>query len=135
MFRRLDALQPAAIVLVRVALGGIVLAYCFARITGGMPAFVNLVTSLGLPRWIAPVASWIELLAAAMLVIGFKARLAACVILLYMLMGVRLHFAQGLSAYDAYLSHAAMALAVMAFGAGPWSVDKRVRPVSGRRRK
>ena len=134
MSGRLDALQPAGIFLLRVVLGGIVLTYCVIRVTSGMPAFTTMVTSLGLPRWIAPVASWTELIAAAMLVIGLKARLAAAVILLYMLLGVRLHFGQGLGAYDAYLSHAVMALAVMVFGAGPLSLDNRVRPVSGRRK-
>ncbi|MGH9554259.1 MAG: DoxX family protein [Terriglobales bacterium] len=134
MAGRLDALQPTGIFLLRVVLGGIVLAYCIARITGGMPAFTAMVTSLGLPRWIAPVASWVEVVAAAMLVIGLKARLAAAVILLYMLLGIRLHFHGGLAAYDAYLSHAVMALTLIFFGAGPWSVDNKVRPVSGRRR-
>jgi putative oxidoreductase len=134
MFRRLEALQPAATFLLRVVLGGIVLAYCIVRIMGGMPAFTTMVISLGLPRWVAPVGAWVELLAAAMLVIGLQARVAATVILVYMLLGVKLHYAQGLGAYDAYLSHAAMAIAVMAFGAGPWSVDNRVQPVSGRRK-
>jgi putative oxidoreductase len=131
---RSDALPPIATFLLRVVLGGIVLTYAVARITGGMSAFTAMVTSIGFPKWIAPVAAWVEVVAAAMLVIGFKARLAAAVILVYMLLGVRLHFAQGLSAYDAYLSHAVMALAVIVFGAGPLSVDNRVRPVSGRRK-
>jgi len=131
---RSDALPPIATFLLRFVLGGIVLTYSVARITGGMPAFTAMVTSLGFPRWIAPAAAWVEVVAAAMLVIGFKARLAAAVILVYMLLGVRLHFAQGLSAYDAYLSHAVMALVVIVFGAGPLSVDNRVRPVSGRRK-
>ena len=134
MAGRLEALQPAGIFLLRVALGGIVLGYCVARFSGGMPAFTAMVTSLGLPQWVAPVAAWLETLAAAMLVIGLQARLAAAVILLYMLLGVRLHFHQGLGAYDAYLSHAAMALALVFFGAGPWSVDSKLRPVSGRRK-
>ncbi|MGH9602448.1 MAG: DoxX family protein [Terriglobales bacterium] len=134
MTGRLDALQPAGIFLLRLVLGGIVLAYCFARISGGMSAFTAMVTSLGVPRWIAPVASWVEVLAAAMLVIGLKARLAAAVILLYMLLGIRLHFHQGLATYDAYLSHAVMALTLVLFGAGPWSVDSKVRPESGRRK-
>ncbi|MGH9530970.1 MAG: DoxX family protein [Terriglobales bacterium] len=134
MSGRLDALQSAGIFLLRVVLGGIVLAYCFSRITGGMTAFTTMVTSLGLPSWIAPVASWVEVLAAALLVVGLQTRLAAAVILLYMILGVRLHFGQGLAAYDAYLSHAVMALAVVFFGAGPRSVDNKVRATSGRRK-
>ncbi len=134
MSGRLDGLQPAGIFLLRVVLGGIVLGYCVARFSDGMAAFTGSVTSLGLPRWLAPVAAWVEVLAAAMLVIGLQARLAAAVILLSMLLGLRLHIGQGLSSYDAYLSHAVMALVVMFFGAGPWSVDSKVRPASGRRK-
>ena len=134
MASRLETLQPAGIFLLRVVLGGIVLAYGVTRFAGGMPAFTTMVTSLGLPRWIAPVASWIELLAAAMLVIGLKARVAAAVVLLYMVLGVRLHLQEGLAFYDAYLSHAVIALALIFFGAGPWSVDSKVQPEYGRRK-
>lgn len=134
MVRRLEALQPVGIVVLRVVLGGIVFAYGIARFSGGMAAFTATVTSIGLPRWVAPAAAGIELLAALMLIIGLKARLAAAVILLYMLAGIRLHFREGWFAYDAYLSHATMALLLIFFGAGPWSVDNRVRPAYGRRR-
>ncbi|MCI0353942.1 MAG: DoxX family protein [Acidobacteria bacterium] len=134
MSGRLDALQPAGVFLMRVVLGGIVLGYCVARFSGGMAAFTATVTSLGLPRWMAPVAAWVELLAALMLLIGIKGRLAAAVILAFMLVGIRLHFREGLGGYDAYLSQAAMALTLIFFGAGPWSVDSKVRPASGRRR-
>ncbi len=133
MVRRLEALQPAGVFLLRVVLGGIVLAYCVARFSGGMPAFTSTITALGLPRWIASVAAWTETLAAFLLVIGLGTRLAAAIILLFMLIGVRIHFSTGLSAYDAYLSHAVMALALIFFGAGPWSVDNKVWPLSGRR--
>ncbi len=134
MGSRLEALQPVGVFLLRVVLGGIVLGYCVARFSGGMAAFTSTVTSIGLPRWIAPVAAWTETLAALLLVIGLGTRLAAAIILLFMLIGVHIHFHAGLGAYDAYLSHAVMALALMFFGAGPWSVDNKVRPASGRRR-
>jgi putative oxidoreductase len=134
VLRRLEALQPVGTLALRVVLGGIVLGYCVARFSGGMPAFTSTVASLGLPRWIAPVAAWTETLAALLLVIGLGTRLAAAIILLFMLIGLRIHFNAGLSAYDAYLSHAAMALAVIFFGAGPWSVDAKVRPEYGRRK-
>ena len=131
---RLEALQPVGVFVLRAVLGSIVLGYCVARFSSGMAAFSATVTSIGLPRWIAPVAAWTETLAAFLLLIGLGTRLAAAITLLYMLLGVRLHFHQGLSAYDAYLAHAAMALALIFFGAGPWSVDSKVRPASGRRR-
>ncbi|HXE90278.1 MAG TPA: DoxX family protein [Terriglobales bacterium] len=132
--QRLASLQPVGIFVMRVALGGIVLAYTVKRLSGGMAAFTSVVTSLGLPRWLAPAASWIELLAAAMLIIGLQTRLAAAVIFLFMAIGVRIHLGESLSSYDAYLSHAVMALALVFFGAGPWSIDNKSRPASGRRR-
>ena len=131
---RLEALQPAGVFALRVVLGSIVLGYCVARFSGGMQAFTSTVTSLGLPRWIAHVAAWTETLAAFLLLIGLGTRLAAAIILLFMLIGVRIHFNSGLSAYDAYLAHAAMALALIFVGAGAWSVDNKLRPASGRRK-
>lgn len=134
MARRLEALQPAGIFVLRLALGGIVLAYSVTRFASGMGAFTAVVVSAGLPRWMSPVAAGIELLAALMLIIGLKARAAAAAILVYTLVGLRLHFQQGFFAYDAYLAHAAMALVLIFFGAGPWSVDSKVRPEYGRRK-
>ena len=132
--QRLASLQPVGIFVMRVVLGGIVLAYVVARVSGGMGAFTATVTSLGLPRWVAPVASWTELLAAAMLVIGLQTRLAAAIIFVLMAVGIRLHFHEGLSGYDAYLSRAVMAVTLVFFGAGLWSIDNKSRPASGRRR-
>ncbi|HSA93332.1 MAG TPA: DoxX family protein, partial [Terriglobales bacterium] len=91
-------------------------------------------TPLGLPNWLAPAASWVELLAAAMLVIGLQTRVAAAIILVFMGIGLRIHFREGLAGYDAYLSHATLALALVFFGAGPWSIDNKSRPATGRRR-
>lgn len=132
--QRLASFQPVGIFAMRVVLSGMVLAYGIARLSGGMAPFTAAVTSIGLPRWVAPAASWIEILAAAMLVIGLQTRLAAAVIFLFMGIGIRLHFREGLAGYDAYLSHATLALALVFFGAGPWSIDNKSRPASGRRK-
>ena len=131
---RFASLQPVGIFVIRVVLGGIVFAYAVARFSGGMAAFTAAVTSLALPRWAASVASWVEFSASIMLLIGLQTRLAAAIILLFMVLGIRIHFREGLGGYDAYLSHAAMALALVFFGAGPWSIDNKSRSASGRRK-
>lgn len=132
--QRLASLQPVGIFVMRVVLGGIVLVYTVKRLSGGLAAFSSVLTPLGLPNWLAPAASWVELLAAAMLVIGLQTRVAAAIILVFMGIGIRIHFREGLAGYDAYLSHATLALALVFFGAGPWSIDNKSRPATGRRR-
>ncbi len=135
MHQRLEALQPAGVFVLRVVLGGILVAHGYGKLFGGMEKFASTISALGLPRSLAPVAAWAEFLAGLLLVIGLFARLAALVGLLHMLAGIWAHRKDGFYyGWDFPLALAAMALALMFFGAGPWSVDSKVRPASGRRR-
>jgi putative oxidoreductase len=133
--QRFASLQPVGILVMRVVLGGILLAHGYAKLFGGMEKFTSPVIALGLPRWTAPVAAWAEFLAGVLLVIGLFSRLAAFVGLVHMLVGIWAHRKEGFFyGWDFPLALVAMSLALLFFGAGPWSIDNKSRPASGRRR-
>ncbi len=132
---RLASLQPVGIFVMRVVLGAILLAHGYVKLFGGMEKFTSTVVALGLPRWAAPAAAWAEFLAGFLLVIGLIARLAALLGLLHMLAGVWAHRKDGFFyGWDFPMALAAMALALVFLGAGPWSIDNKSRPATGRRK-
>lgn len=128
--RLLDRIRPFALFALRVVLGTIMLAHSLPKITGGMEDVhktVGFVASLGLPGWMATLASGAELIGGAALVLGAVTRFFAFIILIDMLVAiVKVYHGNGLTGpggYEFPLSLAAVAFAVIILGAGPISMD------------
>lgn len=69
----------------RVALGVIVLLHGIAKLKGGVGFIEGMVTSQGLPGWVAYGAYVGEVLAPVMLIVGFYARIGAALVAVNML--------------------------------------------------
>ena len=74
----------------RVALGVIVLLHGIAKLKGGVGFIEGLVTSHGLPAWVAYGAYAGEVLGPLMLIAGFYARLGAALVAINMLFAIAL---------------------------------------------
>jgi putative oxidoreductase len=75
--RYLDRLQPLALLVMRLALGAVMLVHGYHKVFGGLHHHADLVASLGLPRWSAYVSSFTEFLGGLLLLLGLFTRVAA----------------------------------------------------------
>ncbi|HZU22119.1 MAG TPA: DoxX family protein [Terriglobales bacterium] len=136
MLRLLDRLQPLALLVLRCALGGIMVAHGFPKLfRGGMAADVHLVQSIGLPGWMAYLSAGTEFFGGLLLIVGLLTRVASLAVCINMLVAIfKVHLKNGFTGQGNYqfpLALAAMAFALICLGGGPISVD---RLFGGRRR-
>lgn len=132
--RYLDRLQPLALLVMRLALGSIMLVHGSHKVFGGLHHQAQLVAGLGLPAWLGYVSSFAEFLGGLLLLVGFFTRPAAfavCVDLTVAIWKVHLH--NGLigspdrPGYELALAAAALAVALIFFGGGPIAIDHVLR--------
>lgn len=127
--RFLDRLQPLALLVLRVALGAIMIAHGAQKLFGGMQKFEGVVSGAGIPWWVAYVAAITEFAAGILLLVGLLTRLASLAIFSEMCVAIaKFHWKNGLAApqgkgFDFPLACAAIAFALIFFGAGPISLD------------
>ncbi|HYL11762.1 MAG TPA: DoxX family protein [Terriglobales bacterium] len=125
--RYLDHLQPLALLILRLVLGAIMIAHGYGKVFGGTQKFVHMVSGLGLPGWMAYLSAAAEFGGGILLVLGLITRLAALAVLVDMLVAIsKVHFKNGLmglSGYEFPLAVAAIAFALIFFGAGPIALD------------
>lgn len=74
----------------RLALGGLVLLHGIAKLKHGIDPVVGMVTGVGLPPWVGYGVYVGEVLAPLMVIAGFYSRIAALVIVINMLFAIRL---------------------------------------------
>jgi putative oxidoreductase len=131
----LNKLQPLGLLVLRVVVGIIMAAHGWQKIHGGPSHFVQTVSGLGLPGWMAYLTITAEFLGGILLIVGLGTRIAAAAILIDMLVAItKVHLHNGLLAQGGYqfpLTLAAAAFALIFFGAGALSVDWMI----GARRK
>lgn len=132
--RYLDRLQPLALLVMRLALGAIMLAHGYHKVFGGLHHHAQMVAGMGMPAWLGYVSSFTEFLGGLLLLVGFFTRPAAfavCVDLTVAIWKVHLH--NGLigspdrPGYELALAGAALAFALIFFGGGPIAIDHVLR--------
>lgn len=140
--RYLDRLQPLALVMMRVALGVIMVAHGYHKVFGGLRQFSHMVGNMGLPWWMGYVAAFTELLGGLMILVGFFTTPAAFALCLDMVVAIwKVHWRNGLigapdhPGFEFPLAIAALAFALIFFGAGPISIDHVLRGAGGGSRR
>jgi putative oxidoreductase len=119
--------------ILRLALGVLILFHGYAKIRGGLGPIPGMVTHAGLPSWVAYGVYVGEVVAPIALIIGWFARAAAAVIAINM--GVAIYLvhradlmsigASGGWALELQGMYLAAALALALLGPGYYSVDRR----------
>ncbi len=119
-----DRLQPFALLVMRLVLGAIMIAHGYHKVFGGFHHHMDMVGSLGLPRWMAYLSAGTEFFGGIGIVMGLFTRFFAGVFLIEMGVAIwKVHFKSGFTGNGGYefpLALAAMALVLLCFGGGPW---------------
>jgi putative oxidoreductase len=129
--RYLDRLQPLALLVMRLALGVVMLAHGYQNTFRHLPDHVHMVVNLGIPAWLGYVSSFTEFFGGLLIVAGFFTRPAAVAICIDLIVAIwKVHWRNGLTGDQGYefpLALAALAFALILFGAGPISMDHVLR--------
>lgn len=132
--RYLDRLQPLALLVMRLVLGAIMVAHGYHKVFYGLHHFAQMVGGMGLPAWLGYVAAFIEFVGGLLLLAGFFARCAALAVMIELCVAIwKVHLHNGLigspdrPGYEFPLAAAALACALIFFGAGPISLDHVLR--------
>lgn len=137
--RFLDRLQPLALLVMRLALGAIMVDYGYHKVFGGLHHHVDLVRSLGLPAWSGYVSAFTEFFGGLLVLLGLFTRVAAFAICINMCVAVwKVTWHNGLIADHGSgfgLSLAALAFALIFFGGGSIAFDHVRAPGGGPRSK
>lgn len=133
--RYLDRLQPLALLVMRLALGAVMVYHGYHNVFGGLHRHVQLVTSLGLPAWSGYVSAFAEFFGGLLVLIGLFTRIAAFALCIDMAVAIaKFHFHNGLSGNGGYefpLALAALAFGLTFFGGGPIAFDHIRAPGGG----
>ena len=136
--RYLDRLQPLALLVVRLAIGLIMIAHGYPKVFGGLHHYAQWSASMGMPAWLAYVSAFVEFLGGILILAGFFTRPAALLIcgnLAVAMWKVDLHGglfgALGHTDKETSLALATLAFALIFFGAGPISLDHILRGGGG----
>lgn len=132
--RYLDRLQPLALVVMRLALGLIMVAHGYHKVFGGLHPYAQFVSSLGIPSWLGYVSAVVEFFGGILVLAGFFTRATAFAICIDLAVALwRVHWHNGLMGspdrpgYEFPLAAATLAFALIFFGAGPISLDHVLR--------
>ena len=129
--RYLDRLQPLALVVVRLALGVIMVSHGYQKVFGGLHHHAQFVAGLGLPAWLGYVSAFAEFLGGILVLAGFFTRAAAFALLVDLIVAIwKVHWHNGLTGdhgYEFPLAAAALAFALIFFGGGAISFDHVLR--------
>lgn len=134
--RYFDRLQPLALLVLRLVLGVIMVGHGYPKIFGGLSHHVQFVGNLGLPGWLAYLSAAAEFFGGISLIAGLFTSCAALAILIDLSVAiVKVHWKNGLLGNGGYqfpLALAAIAFALMFFGAGPIALESIRRGAGGR---
>ena len=137
--RYLDRLQPLALLVMRLALGVVIVGHGYQKVFGGLQHHAQFVASLGLPAWTAYLSSFTEFFGGLMLLIGLFTRLAAFAVCINLSVAIaKVHLHNGLignAGYEFPLALAALAFALIFFGGGAIALDHIRAPGAGGKAK
>jgi putative oxidoreductase len=124
--RYLDRLQPFALLVLRLVLGSIMIGHSYPRLFS-LSQQVQNIRGPGLPGWMAYLSVAAEFLGGIAIIAGLFTRCASFAILIDMSVAIeKVHWKNGLLGNGGYqfpLALAAIALALIFFGAGPIALD------------
>ena len=130
----LDRLQPLALLLMRLALGAIMVAHGYGKVFGGLHHHAQMVASLGLPAWLGYVSAFTEFFGGLLILVGLFTRVAALGVGFDLFVAIwKVHLHNGLigrpdrPGYEFALAAFALAFALIFFGAGPIAIDHVLR--------
>lgn len=130
----LDRLQPLALLLMRLALGVIMVAHGYHKVFGGMHHHAQVVASLGLPAWLGYVSAFAEFFGGLLILVGFFTRVAAVAVFIDLFVAIwKVHLHNGLigspdrPGFEFALAASALAFALIFFGGGPIAIDHALR--------
>jgi putative oxidoreductase len=126
--RRLDRLQPLALLTLRLVLGIILVAHGYPKVLGGeFHKHMGFVGNLGLPTWLAVFSAGTEFFGGILLILGLATRVVGVFATIEMIVIVaKVHWKAGLTGQGGYqfpLALGTMAFALIFLGAGPISLD------------
>lgn len=124
----LNRLQPLGLLVLRLALGAVMIAHGWQKVYGGIPQLMEMLRHMGIPGWMGYLTAAAEFGGGILLVIGFLTRLAALAIFIDMLVAIaKVHLPHGFFAktggYEFPLVCAAVAFSLIWSGAGPMAID------------
>jgi putative oxidoreductase len=122
----LTRLQPLALLVLRLALGAIMIAHGYHKVWGGFHHHMDVVGSLGLPRWMAYLSTGTEFFGGIAIVLGLFTRFFALAFVIEMGVAIwKVHFKNGLTGNGGFefpLALAVMAFTLVCFDGGPWGM-------------
>jgi len=123
----LDRLHPLAILALRLALGAIMIYHGSQKVFGGLPHFMGMLQSMGIPPVLGYLSAAAEFGGGILLVVGLLTRLAALSIVIDMAVAIdKVHWKNGFKGpggCEFPMALAAIAFALIFLGAGPISLD------------
>ncbi len=124
----LNRLQPLGLLVLRLALGTVMIAHGYQKVFGGMPQFMGMLSHMGIPGWMGYLTAAAEFGGGILLVVGFLTRLAALAIVIDMLVAIfKVHLHNGLFAknggFEFPMVCGAIAFSLIWSGAGPIAID------------
>lgn len=123
----LNRLQPFALLVMRLALGGIMIAHGYKKVFGGFHGHQQFVGSLGIPAWLAYLSTATEFVGGIVIVLGLFTRFAAFAFLIEMAVAiVKIHWKNGFTAQGGYefpLALVTIAFALVCYGGGPYGFN------------
>ena len=125
--RFFDRLQPLALLVLRIALGLIMIAHGYHKLGRGLVTHYHFIQSVGLPGWLAIPSAVAEFFGGLLVLIGFFTRFAALAILVDMVVAIwKVTWKNGLVGqygYELNLALAAIAFALVCYGSGPLALE------------
>lgn len=119
----------------RLVLGVVMFSHGYHKVFGGLHHHAQFVASLGLPAWTAYLSAFAEFLGGLLLLLGLFTRVAAlaiCIDLSVAIAKVNIHNGlKGDGGFELPLALAALAFALIFFGAGPMALDHIRAPGGG----
>jgi putative oxidoreductase len=125
-------LQPFALLVMRLALGAIMIAHGYKKVFGGFHEHQHIVAGLVIPAWMAYLSTITEFVGGIAIVLGPFTQFFSLAFFIEMLVAIwKVHWKHGLTAQEGYefpLALVAIAFALVCFGAGPYALSLGKRP-------
>jgi putative oxidoreductase len=124
----LNRLHPLGLLVIRLALGTVMIAHGYQKLFGGMGQFTGMLSHMGIPQWMGYLTVAAEFGGGILIVLGFLTRLAALAIFIDMLVAIfKVHLHNGLfsknGGFEFPMVCAAIAFSLIWSGAGPIAID------------
>ena len=124
----LNRLHPLGLLVLRLALGAVMIAHGYQKVFGGMPQFMQMLQHMGIPAWMGYLTVAAEFGGGILLVAGFLTRLAALAIFIDMVVAIiKVHLHNGLfsknGGFEFPMVCGAIAFSLIWSGAGPIAMD------------